>query len=121
MNVRLPSFLEDAAHRSHSYLQGLLSGFSPTRQAIFTHCPGRHTAHPSPKMSWRCLRYPSCRPRNALLANGLQTIVFPSDTYPGRLHNKCIAAATPYPLPVGSELLQGLGFMGFALEGLRIT
>jgi hypothetical protein len=56
-----------------------------------------------------------------LSANALQTIVFLSDTYPGRIHDKRIAAAMPYALPVGSELLQDLGFMGFTLEGLRIT
>jgi len=42
-------------------------------------------------------------------------ILFLSDTYGGRVHDKCIADATPYPGPVGSRLLQDLGFLAFTL------
>src|SRR5919109_3194666 len=71
MNVSLHSSLEDAAHRSDGHLQGLSSGFSLRCQAIFTHCPDRHTAYACPKRSSCCLRYPSCRPQNMLSANAL--------------------------------------------------
>jgi DDE superfamily endonuclease len=42
-------------------------------------------------------------------------ILFLSDTCGGRLHDKHIAEATPYPLPAGSRLLQDLGFLAFTL------
>jgi hypothetical protein len=58
---------------------------------------------------------------NVLLANALQAIVSLSNTYPGRVHGKRLAAAMPYPLPVGSELLQDLGFIGLTFEGVGIT
>jgi hypothetical protein len=50
-----------------------------------------------------------------LLANALLTILLLSDTYGGRVHDKPIAEATPYPLPAGSQLLQDLGFLAFTL------
>jgi hypothetical protein len=56
-----------------------------------------------------------------LLANALQITVFVSDTYPSIIHDNRIAAETPYPLPVGSKLLQDLGFMRFTRDGVRIT
>jgi hypothetical protein len=34
-------------------------------------------------------------------------------TYGGRVHDKPIADATPYPLAAGSRLLQDLGFLAF--------
>jgi hypothetical protein len=43
---------------------------------------------------------------NVLLVNALLTILFLSDTYGGRVHEKPIADATPYPFPAGSRLLQ---------------
>lgn len=52
-------------------------------------------------------------------ANGI--VPFLSDTYEGSRHDKPIADQTPYPLPEGSELLQDLGFVGFALSGVIIT
>ena len=46
-------------------------------------------------------------------------ILFLSDTYGGRVHDKRIADATPYPLPAGSRLLQDLGFLAFTLPRWR--
>jgi hypothetical protein len=58
--------------------------------------------------------------KNVLLVNTPLTILFLSDTYGGRTHDKPIADATPYPLPEGSGLLQDLGFLGFTLPGVEI-
>ena len=58
--------------------------------------------------------------KNVLLVNTLLTILFLSDTYGGRTHDKRIADATPYPLPPGSQLLQDLGFLAFALPDVEI-
>jgi hypothetical protein len=58
--------------------------------------------------------------KNVLLVNTPLTILFLSDTYGGRTHDKPIAAATPYPLPAGSGLLQDPGFLGFTLPGVDI-
>ena len=41
-------------------------------------------------------------------------------TYGGRTHDKPIADTTPYPLPVGSRLLQDLGFLAFTLPEVAI-
>ena len=53
--------------------------------------------------------------KNVLLVNAPLTILFLSETYGGRVHDKRIAEATPYPLPAGSRLLQDLGFLAFTL------
>ena len=58
--------------------------------------------------------------KNVWLVNAPLTILFLSDTYGGRTHDKPIADATPYPLPAGSGLLQDLGFLGFALPEVEI-
>jgi hypothetical protein len=50
----------------------------------------------------------------------LLTILFLSDTYAGRVNDKRIADATPYPLPAGSQLLQDLGFLAFTLPQVEI-
>ncbi len=55
-----------------------------------------------------------------LLVNALLMILFLSDTYGGRVHDKRIADATPYPLPARSRLLQDLGFLAFTLAGVEI-
>ncbi len=55
-----------------------------------------------------------------MLINALLTILFLSDTWGGRVHDKCIADATPSPLPVGSRLLQDLGFLAFTLPHVEI-
>jgi hypothetical protein len=47
--------------------------------------------------------------------HALLTILFLSDTHGGRVHDKRLAEATPYPLPVGSRLLQALGCLAFTL------
>src|SRR6266508_2206001 len=58
--------------------------------------------------------------KNVLLVNALLLILFLSDTYGGRVHDKRIADATPYPLPAGSRLLQDLGFLAFTLPQVAI-
>jgi hypothetical protein len=58
--------------------------------------------------------------KNLLLINTALRILFLSDTYPGRVHDKRIADTTPYPLPAGSQLLQDLGFQAFTLDGVDI-
>ena len=52
--------------------------------------------------------------------NALLLILFLSDTYGGRTHDKPIADATPSPLPAGSGLLQDLGFLAFTLPQVAI-
>jgi hypothetical protein len=42
--------------------------------------------------------------KNVLLVNALLLILFLSDTYGGRTHDKPMADPTPYPLPAGSRL-----------------
>jgi hypothetical protein len=58
--------------------------------------------------------------KKVLLVNALLLILFLSDTYGGRTHDKPIADATPYPLPAGSRLLQDLGFLAFTLPQVAI-
>jgi hypothetical protein len=58
--------------------------------------------------------------KNVLLVNALLTILFLSDTYGGRVHDKRIADAIAYPLPAGSGLLQDLGFLAFTLPQVEI-
>ena len=55
-----------------------------------------------------------------LLVNALLLILFLSDTYGGRVHDKRIADVTPYPLPARSRLLQDLGFLAFTLPQVKI-
>src|SRR5262249_10254986 len=50
----------------------------------------------------------------------LLMILFLRDTYGGRVHDKRIADATPYPLPARSRLLQDLGFLVFPLPQVAI-
>src|SRR5262249_44636272 len=58
--------------------------------------------------------------KNILLVNVLLTILFLSDIYGGRVHDRRIADATPYPLPAGSRLLQERGFLAFTLPQVAI-
>src|SRR5712691_10523316 len=58
--------------------------------------------------------------KNVLLVNALLIILFLSDTSGGRIHDKRIAEATPYPLPAGSGLLQDLGFLAFTFPQVTI-
>ena len=54
------------------------------------------------------------------MARFVLLILFLSDTYGGRMHDLRSAEATPYPLPAGSGLLQGLGFLSFTLPHVDI-
>jgi hypothetical protein len=56
--------------------------------------------------------------KNVLLVNAPLTILLLSETHGGRVHDKRIVDATPYPLPPGSRLLQDLGFLAFTLPGV---
>ena len=58
--------------------------------------------------------------KNLLLINAALHILFLSETHPGSAHDKRIADTTPYPLPLGSHLLQDTGFQAFTLEGVDI-
>jgi DDE superfamily endonuclease len=58
--------------------------------------------------------------KNVLLVNAPLTILFLSETHGGRVHEKRIAEAAPYPLPVGSQLLQDLGFLAFTLPQVEM-
>src|SRR3989442_256764 len=53
-------------------------------------------------------------------ANQWIHVLFLSDPSGGRLHDKRLAEATPYPLPAGSRLLQDLGFLAFTLPQVEI-
>jgi hypothetical protein len=53
--------------------------------------------------------------KNVLRVNALLLILFLSDTYGGRTHDKRIADTTPYPWPARSRLLQALGFLACTL------
>ena len=59
--------------------------------------------------------------KNLLLVNAPLTILFLSETAAGRIHDKRLADATPYPLPAGSQLLQDLGFLAFTLPQVEIV
>ena len=52
--------------------------------------------------------------------HALLIILFLSDTYGGRVHEKPMADATPSPLPAGSRWLQDLGFLAFTLPQVDI-
>ena len=58
--------------------------------------------------------------KNILLIDAPLTILFLSETHGGRVHDKRIAEATPYPLPAGSRLLQDLGFLAFTLPQVAL-
>jgi hypothetical protein len=58
--------------------------------------------------------------KNLVLVNKELSIEFLSPTQPGKVHDKRMADASPYPLPEGSTLLQDLGFLGFKLDGVTI-
>jgi len=58
--------------------------------------------------------------KTILLVNALLIILFRSETAGGRLHDKRLAEATPYPFPAGSRLLQDRGFLAFTLPQVAI-
>jgi hypothetical protein len=68
---------------------------------------------PTVKLIQVCLKH--------ALASEDGRVPFLSDTHEGSTHDKPIADATPYPLPLRSELLQDLGFQGYTLDGVQIT
>jgi hypothetical protein len=47
-------------------------------------------------------------------------VVFLSDTYEGKKHDKKIADEEEYPFPEGSTLWQDTGFQGYAPEGVKV-
>jgi hypothetical protein len=59
--------------------------------------------------------------KNVLRINAQFTSLFLRATYDGRAQDKRIAEAAPYPLPAGSRLLQGLGFLAFVLPQVEIV
>ena len=58
--------------------------------------------------------------KNLLLIDQAWRILFLSETHPGRVHDKRMADATPYPLPAGSQLRQDLGVQAFTVAGVDI-
>jgi len=56
---------------------------------------------------------------NVISARGGK-VLFLSDTYEGKKHDKKIADEEGYPFPVGSVLWQDTGFQGFAPDGVKI-
>ena len=59
--------------------------------------------------------------KHVLLINAALMILFLSDTYAGSTHDKRMADATPYPLPIGSRVRQDLGFLAFTLDHVEIV
>ena len=57
--------------------------------------------------------------KNLLLINAPLTILLLSETTEGRVHDKRMADATPYPLPAESQLLQDLGFLACTLPEIE--
>jgi hypothetical protein len=58
--------------------------------------------------------------KHVRLINAALTILLLRETDAGRIHDKRIAAMTPYPLPAGSRLLQDLGFLACTLDHVEI-
>jgi hypothetical protein len=56
--------------------------------------------------------------KNVLLIDHQVRILYLSPTVSGKIHDKKLADASPYPLPDGSILLQDLGFFAFTLDGV---
>jgi hypothetical protein len=57
--------------------------------------------------------------KNVLIVDEFGSIHFLSDTYEGRVHDKCIADEAGYTLPNASMLYQDAGFQGFNLPGVQ--
>jgi hypothetical protein len=55
-----------------------------------------------------------------LLVNALPLLLLLSDTDGGRVHDKRMADATPYPFPARSRLLQDLGFLACTLPQVAL-
>ena len=75
-------------------------------------------------MTGRCIYYSGKKKRhtlkNVLIVDEFGSIHFLSDTFEGRVHDKCIADEAGYTLPNASMLDQDAGFQGFNLPGVQI-
>ena len=83
----------------------------------------RRVGHPhDPTEQTRCDRGKrTCHTvKHVLLINAVLTILFLSESYVGRTHDKRMADAMPYPLPAGRRWLQDLGFLAFTLDQVEI-
>lgn len=58
--------------------------------------------------------------KNVVITDEKRKVVFLSDTYEGRVHDKTIADDERYQVPEGSQLYQDMGFQGFQMEGVEI-
>jgi DDE superfamily endonuclease len=58
--------------------------------------------------------------QNVRWVTALLLLLCLSDTSGGRVHDKPVADATPYPWPAGSRLVQALGFLAFPLPQVEI-
>ena len=58
--------------------------------------------------------------KNVLIVDEFGSIHLLSDTYEGKVHDKCIADKAGYTLPTASILYQDAGFQGFNLPGVQI-
>lgn len=58
--------------------------------------------------------------KNDVISERKGKVVFLSDTYGGRVHDKAIADGEEYEFPEGSSLYQDSGFQGFAPPGVTI-
>jgi len=57
---------------------------------------------------------------NLWLVNAPLTLLFLRETAAGHGQDKRLAAATPYPLPAGSQLLPDRGFLAFTLPQVEL-
>jgi hypothetical protein len=58
--------------------------------------------------------------KNNVISERRGQVVFLSDTYEGKMHDKKIADEEEYEFPAGSQLWQDTGFQGFAPAGVSI-
>jgi len=58
--------------------------------------------------------------KNVLIVDKFSFVHFLSDTYEGRVHDKCIADEAKHNLPAGSFLYQDAGFQRFNPPGVKI-
>jgi hypothetical protein len=59
--------------------------------------------------------------KNIVMADGMATICFLSETMEGHMHDKRLADESGYLLPPGSILYQDTGFQGFSLPDVTIV
>ena len=58
--------------------------------------------------------------KHVLLIDAELTILLLRETYAGSIHAQRMADATPHPWPVGSRLLQHLGFLAYTLAQVEL-